>query len=389
MEVQFGLGPRKLLQGVLGKDVKADLIIKALEQCDQYRLRTIPKKSGGLRKLYVPPANLKQLQKMILKRFFCHFNDKISLSAHGFISKRSILTNANSHRDKKWKYVIRLDLKNAFPSVKSETIKEIFKGYLLPEINDYAEQYRERKRYPKKWYRKIYHKHPIFPTRRVRWFRRLIINHPSSEQPKDIILRFIDLLAKLTTYQNKLPQGAPTSPFLLNLVISHLGIPETISKELDGLGFEHVLTIYADDLVISTKKEMPLGIIDGIMTVIESSGVFRVNREKTIHFDRKQIDPLITGLRIVKNFNTKGKRLTDKVTVPKQKILAIRSLIHKATVSPNEERDKCVAGHIAFLKGIYCEPGYYGRLALNSLPSAIIKPYRKYLDSIKTRDLSI
>ena len=125
------------------------------------------------------------------------------------------------------------------------------------------------------------------------------------------------------------------------------------------------------------------------MTVIESSGVFRVNLEKTIHFDRKQIDPLITGLRIVKNFNTKGKRLTDKVTVPKQKILAIRSLIHKATVSPNEERDKRVAGHIAFLKGIYCEPDYYGRLALNSLPSAIMKPYRKYLDSIKTRDLNI
>jgi hypothetical protein len=392
METQFGIGPRKLLQGMLGEDVKADLIIKALQQYDQYKLKTIPKKSGGLRSLYVPPSDLKQLQKLILTRFLYRFKNKLSLSCHGFLPKKSILTNANSHRDKQWRHVIHLDLKDAFPSVKSEMIKAILQEYLLPEINDYEQQYQERKKYPNKWFKKIYHKHPIFPTRRVRWFRRLIINHPGSDLPLDIAERFIDHLISLTTFQGRLPQGAPTSPFLLNLVISYLGIPESISNELDNLGYTHVFTIYADDMVISTKKEIPPEVEEKLITIIEASGVFTVNRKKTIRFNRCQIAPLITGLRIVKQFNSHGGRLADKIAVPKKKILAIRSLIYKATTDPSEKKDKKVAGYIAFLKGIYSEPGYYSRSALDSLPPAILKPYRKYLeylDSVKCQNLNI
>lgn len=391
-DVQFGIGPRKLLQGMLGQNVEADLINNALEQCDQYQLKTIPKKSGGLRSLYVPPPDLKQLQKLILKRFFYRFMNKLSVTAHGFLPKRSILTHANSHKDKQWKHVIRLDLKDAFPSVKSETIRAIFREYLLPELADYTKQYRERKRYPKKWFKWIYHKHPIFPARRVRWFRRLIINHPGSELPLDIAERFIDHLVLLTTFQGRLPQGAPTSPFLLNLVFSYFKIPKNISGELNDSGFEHIFTVYADDMVISSKKEIPPEVVEKLITIIEASGVFTVNRKKTIRFDRRQIDPLITGLRVVKRFSPRNRRTMDRISFPKNKIRAIRSLIHHATINPSAERDKKVQGYIAFLQGIYLGPHSASqRRDIKYLPPAILKPYRKYLeylDSVKCQNLN-
>jgi len=378
-EVQFGIGPQKLLQGMLGQGAKTALIIDALKQCGHYRLKRIRKKSGGLRELHVPPAELKQLQKIILKRFLCRFQGKISFFCHGFVPGRSIITNAKQHQANKWKQVIRLDLKDAFPSVKAETIRAILRKLILPEVSDYADQYRARKKYPKRWYKNIYHKHPIFPTRRVRWFRRLIVNNPYSNLALDIAERFIDLLVSLMTYQGAIPQGAPTSPFLLNLVISDLGIPADIFRELNDQGYEHELTIYADDLVISTQKELPGETVSRITAIIEASGIFKVNQKKTVRFNRRQIAPLITGLRVIKSYDQTGHRQRDKITVPKQKILAIRSLIHKATQEPSEDRDKRVAGYIAFLKGVYV-PGGYGQTSTRHLPPAIWKPYEKYLE---------
>jgi len=229
MKARFGPGPLKLLQGMLGKEAETEIIIKALEQTSEYRLKTILKKNGRLRALHVPPPDLKKIQRLLLKRFFYLFKSKISPTMHGFVPQRSIVTNAKSHLERGWRHTIRLDLKDAFPSVKAETIRHIFQGYLEQEITDYAKQYIERKTKKRRWFKNIYHRHPIFPSRRVRWFRRLINTHLDLVWPHDIISRFLDLLVTLTTYQGVLPQGTPTSPFLLNLVISHFQIPQNIS----------------------------------------------------------------------------------------------------------------------------------------------------------------
>ena len=374
---------------MLGQKTKAELIIKALNQCADYKLKTIPKKNGSLRKLYVPPTDLKKLQRLLLRNFFYLFKSKISLTMHGFLPGRSIVSNANSHKDKSWKHVTRLDLKDAFPSVKAENIRSIFQEYLFQEIADYADQYRERKLKPRKWFKKIYHLHPIFPSRRVRWFRRLIINNLDSDFPWDITARFIEHLVTLTTYQGALPQGAPTSPFLLNLVLSHLKIPENISRQLNEEAYDHALSIYADDIVISTKKEITRDMLGKLISTIEASGTFTVNREKTIQSKRRQIDPLITGLRVAKRFNSRGGRINNKVIVPKKKILAIRSLIHQATIDPSADKDNRVAGYIAFLKGVYPKPeGYPKGRIIGDIPPAVLKPYLKYLKSLDSRPTS-
>jgi RNA-directed DNA polymerase len=158
-----------------------------------YQEAEVSKKSGGTRKLSIPCAPLKYLQRRIYEKLLLPVT--LHESCHGFRQDHSIVTNAAGHCGKDM--VINLDIENFFPTLTKKRIYGIF-FRLVPS-------------------RKIAH-----------W------------------------LAAMTTCRGVLPQGAPTSPALGNLACRRLdrrlhGLAEKVSATYSR---------YADDLSFSGSVEI-------------------------------------------------------------------------------------------------------------------------------------
>ena len=95
------------------------------------------------------------------------------------------------------------------------------------------------------------------------------------------------ILTKLTTYQCSLPQGAPTSPVLANVVFA-----KTANQLEEFIKDHHItLTIFLDDLVFSSKKNFK-ELVPEILDIIRKDGFFPHNNK--IHYKKYNCD--VTGL---------------------------------------------------------------------------------------------
>jgi len=153
-----------------------------------YQEFSIPKKSGGSRTLHAPSDALKQLQRRILRRLLGKL--KSHACATGFERGHSIVTNARTHVGRE--VVLRMDIRDFFPSTGRKRVENYF--------------------------------------RKIGW------NREASK-----------LLTELTTWKGGLPQGAPTSPRLSNLVNYRM------DARLEGLArsLNAAYSRYADDLTFS------------------------------------------------------------------------------------------------------------------------------------------
>jgi RNA-directed DNA polymerase len=121
-------------------------------------------------------------------------------------------------------------------------------------------------------------------------------------------------LTELCTYKYYVPQGAVTSPKISNMVIARTFGPE-LKRYCDEKGY--VLTIYADDITISSKNEIlrPYEVIQKVTDELNKY-YFRVNKQK------------------VKVMSTKTRQwvcgvvVNEKTNLWKQKRLKLRALIH-------------------------------------------------------------
>ncbi|SIS46882.1 RNA-directed DNA polymerase [Zobellia uliginosa] len=148
----------------------------------------IKKKNGKTRTISEPLPSLKEIQTWILQNIFQQL--KVSPYAKAYKRKVSIVENLKFHYNQP--KVFTLDLKDFFPSIKIHSVEQIFKslGY------------------------------------------------------SDLIS---NLLAKLCTKENCLPQGAPTSPYISNLYF--LPADNHISEFCKQHSIRY--TRYADDLTFS------------------------------------------------------------------------------------------------------------------------------------------
>lgn len=174
------------------------------------------KKSGSFREIDAPSKPMKIIQKWILTHILYQMDP--GEYAHGFVIGRSIATNAVKHQ--RQKLVLGIDLKDFFPSIKYDRVLGYFKtiGY------------------------------------------------------KEEIATF---LTEMCTYKWRLPQGAPTSPMLSNLIAGHLDIKLASFCEERKLMY----TRYADDITISGDSDLPR-YSKIIIKKIEESG-FTVNEKKS------------------------------------------------------------------------------------------------------------
>ena len=121
-----------------------------------------------------------------------------------------------------------------------------------------------------------------------------------SHRVRDMFLRFgwnreaATLLTEICTYRGGLPQGAPTSPRLSNLVNVRLDTRLTAAAKKVAADY----TRYADDLTFSFVEDKPLDarqMIRITKLVLEDFG-YQLHTRKKLHIRRRHQQQLVTGL---------------------------------------------------------------------------------------------
>ncbi len=200
----------------------------------------IPKRSGGQRAIWAPMPKLKKAQRWILKEIL----DRLLVhgAAHGFLAGRSIATNAAQHTDSR--LVVKMDIEDFFPSVSWKRVKGVFRKA------GYNEQ--------------------------IATLLALLC----TESPREVVehngrTHYVALAERC------LPQGAPTSPALTNVLCLKLDrrISGTASK------FDWRYSRYADDLTFSfstrnKKKPEITQLLGSVKRILGEEG-FKVNTKKT------------------------------------------------------------------------------------------------------------
>lgn len=153
----------------------------------------VPKKSGGARQIKAPVRGLKAIQRA-LNQVLQHVYEP-DRAAHGFVAERSIVTNASVHTGQQ--LILNIDLLDFFPTITAACVYE------------------------------------------------LLIS-----APYHIESTIATTITRLCTTDGRLPQGAPTSPVLSNMVCAEMDVA------LSQVAITHKCryTRYADDITFSTAQ---------------------------------------------------------------------------------------------------------------------------------------
>ena len=197
-----------------------------------YQSFDIPKKDGSVRRIDASTSSLKYIQRRLVRLLELRqkeiwdergLNPNIS---HAFQRGKSILSNARVHKNKR--YVVNVDLEDFFGSIHFGRVKGFFE-----HNNDF-------------------------------------------KLPTDVAT----IIAQLTCYEGRLPQGAPSSPIITNLICNIMDIRLLRLAKKYRLDY----TRYADDLTFSTNNKRFINSIDDFLSQlkaeIERAG-FKINDKKT------------------------------------------------------------------------------------------------------------
>lgn len=231
-----------------------------------YKRFQIPKKMGGKREISAPMPLLKQAQNWILHNIL----EKLELhsAAHGFRRERSIVTNAQPHVGAE--VILNMDLKDFFPSISYKRVKGLFKSFGYSETASI-----------------------IFA---------LICTEPKVKE-----FQLDGQTNSLISWTERhLPQGAPTSPAISNLLCRRLD--RRLTQMAEQLGF--VYTRYADDLTFSASGDSLRNICKVFKvtrSIIKYEG-FDINEDKTRVF-RKYRQQEVTGVVVNSKLNVSRETL--------------------------------------------------------------------------------
>lgn len=270
---------------------------------EPYERFTIPKGDGGPgRTIEAPVPALKAVQSAILHQLL--YRIPVAPDCHGFVPGRSIVTHARMHRNQN--ELLNYDIENAFPSVSRDRVVHSFHRRLASYIK---------------------HQAPRFDKAR-----------------RD---KVIELLADLVTWDGHLPQGAPTSGAVLNLVLAPLDrrlrkeVRKWSRKAYKGL----IYSRYADDLNLSAHDELPPNADEVIRRAIHQAG-FRFNPRKVHRADRALGQTLkICGIQVD----------GEDLRLPRKKLKTYRAVLHHAFLKNKlnrEMRDK-INGILGLTRMVY------------------------------------
>jgi hypothetical protein len=241
-----------------------------LQDISRYYVSYPIRKKNRKKKRFIdaPQGKLKQIQKEILINFLYKF--KPHPIACGFVKHKSAIDGARVHVGQK--ILVCMDIYNFFGSINIGRVENLLR-YLMQRTNKF----------------KKYASNDI------------VVSH----------------LAQLLTYRGRVPQGAPTSPVVSNLIC--LGIDKKL-KLLEAK-YDCKITRYADDISCSSSENKDLvKIIPEVKSIFRARG-FKMNRDKT-RVSRANKRMKVTGIVV-----------NDKTNVTKVTWRNLRAKLHKLALT--------------------------------------------------------
>lgn len=224
---------------------------------ESYKSFEIPKKAGGTRVIDSPNKQLKRIQRQLGKKIYDIHKNYIdqkritSNISHGFETGKGIITNARIHKNKK--YLLNIDIADFFSSINFGRVQ----GYF------------------------------------------------NKSQEFMFSKEVSTIISQLVCYAKKLPQGAPTSPIISNLIFNIVDLRILSLAKKYRLSY----TRYADDMSFSTNnrafKTDYIEFIKELKVLLKNSG-FDINESKTrleYYSSRQEV----TGLTVNKKINAHRK----------------------------------------------------------------------------------
>lgn len=268
---------------------------RARERVSHYVTFAIPKRNGaGERIIHAPKRRLKavlrKLHVLLLKKL------PVSDAAHGFITGRSIATNAAPHVGKA--VVMRFDIKDCFPTIHFGRVRGLFisLGYSYPVANALA----------------------------------LIM----TESPRQLV-EAEGRVYNAAVGPRVCVQGAPTSPALCNAVLLKL------DHRLTGLARKHgfAYTRYADDLTFSGNDLTKITLFIKLVPKLVAEEGFVINSAKT------------RVMRAASRQTVAGVVVNKDMGLSRQTRRVLRAAIHNERISPsgNAHRQRQLQGVLAYL----------------------------------------
>jgi len=210
---------------------------------------------------------------------------KIKVSVHGFVNGKNILTNATNHSNRK--VILNIDLKDFFTQIHFGRVR----GML-------------------------------------------------SKKPYNIGIEAATVISQLACYNGVLPQGAPSSPIITNMICSPLDTQFTKIAFKNNVKY----TRYADDLTFSGLNPQVVSKISSRIEDIVNNEGFEINKDKT-RIAGSSRAKTVTGLVLSK----------DSFGIGKNKYKLLRAKLHhltKKSEQKNLELLSHVDGYLAFLKSV-------------------------------------
>ncbi len=279
---------------------------KRFDTVDHYREFHIPKLNGGERRILAPKKKLKAAQRWILKNILTaeRVRGLVHENVHGFRRGKSVATNARPHVGAE--VVVHLDLTDFFETITLPRVRGIF--------------------------------------------RKLGYSHVAATTLAILCTVYIGRVDETKTGSRKqvLPQGAPTSPAITNLVCNKL------DRRLAGLARRYGVkyTRYADDITFSGGKSFCNALRRFLPTVrrIIREERFTIN-EKKVHVARKGARQSVTGIVVNQQMN-----------IPRSERRRYRAILHQLRkIPPGTEKPKKLNAHLsgvaAYLSMINPEAG--------------------------------
>jgi len=233
----------------------------------------IPKRDGSSRQIFCPKAALRGVQRAILDKLLTRY--EVHTAAHAYVKGRSALTCAREIAGSE--YMLRLDIKNFFPSISDRRVYGLFRSL---------------------------------------GFRK----------------KAAFILTRLTTFRKHAVQGAPTSPYISNLIFHRLD--EQLTQACADWGIRYIR--YSDDLFFVSNSSVGWNRFKTMVARIVADHGFKLNTSKSKAF-RSGGQKFALGFRLDTPIPTLTRRTRHKY----------RALFHKAAMNPVWGKSK-----IATLEGV-------------------------------------